>query len=262
LSTLKLLPAVLAALVAVVPAAATAQTASSAGAGAPATTTSPGQTSATIPAARDAGDTFLVSAGGQIDTANAAYVGVQAALPGSVIGRGFALAASGFGGNYSYLSGSLGIIRGTFAGAELDALYELSSQRSWNSIGAGVRDVNTQLTPFDTTNRRRGDVIEFAATAYGGAIRGPYRGDYFASYGTRLQDYTARGDVTHALGSSLRLGLALSFEGDPTYALHEIGPFAGIALGRRSELQISTGASQQTGRGTSGYLRASIYRSL
>jgi len=261
LSTLHLVTALLAA-AAGSPATALAQTAPSAGARAPVPTTSPSQASGTIPVARDAGDTFLLSAGGQIDTANAAYVGIQAALPGSVIGRGFALAGSGFAGNYSYLSGGLGVVRGSFAGAELDALYELSSQRTWNTIGVGVRDVNTQLVPFDTTNRRGGDVVEFAATTYGGGIHGPYRGDYFASYGTRLEDYTARGDVTHALGPTLRLGLALSFEGDPTYSLHEIGPFVGIAMGRHSEIQLSAGASQQSGRGTSGYLRASVYRSL
>ncbi len=77
-----------------------------------------------------------------------------------------------------------------------------------------------------------------------------------------LERYATLAHGPPVIGALLDIIALLFVISQVLYALHEIGPFAGITLGRRSELQISTGASQQTGRGTSGYLRASIYRSL
>ena len=214
-----------------------------------------------IPNAALAEDHLQLSAGGQIDFADYGFVGLTAALPGSAIGRGFAVRASGFGGDYSYNSGSR-TIDGNFNGGEVDAVYGLSGAHYWFDAIGGVRYTDTSLSPFDPGNRRHGRQAEAAFGADGGFTSGPWRVDYYGEYGTRLDEYIARSSLTHTINNRFRGGAEVSFEGDPTYNLQRVGPYVGVRLDSRSEFQLSAGVSHQSGEGEGGYLRVLVYRSF
>ena len=207
------------------------------------------------------GQSFLLSAGGQVDFSKAGYIGATVPLPGSSIGKGFALRGSGFGGDYSYASNG-GTIDGSFWGAQLEGIYQFTRPGMWLDVGAGVRYVDTTLSPFDRSNRRHGSQAEPEFSADGGAVRGPWRTDFYGSYGTRLDDYAVRASLTHAITGRFRAGGEVSFEGDPTYDLQRVGPYIGYSFDRRSEVQMSVGVSHQSGEGEGGFLRIGLYRSF
>ncbi len=207
------------------------------------------------------GQNFLLSAGGQIDFSRSGYVGATVPLPGGVIGRGLALRGSGFGGDYTYDSASRKI-DGSFWGGQLEGVYQLTRPGAWLDLTAGVRYVDTSLTPFDRGNRRHGSQAEPEFSTDGGLVSGPWRTDLYGSYGTRLEDYAVRASLTHNLAPRLRGGAEVSFEGDPTYNLQRVGPYVGYYLDRRSELQLSAGVSHQSGEGEGGFLRVQIYRTF
>lgn len=208
--------------------------------------------------ARAAQNTVTVYAGGQFGFSNYGYLGGTFALPGSSIGNGFAIRTVGFTGGYDYLHSST-LVHAYFSGAEVDALYQFSSKDFWNEFSAGARYADTSLSPYDPTNRRRGSQVEFAAGVDGGTVSGPWRVDWYGSYGTFLEDYAARLSLTHTLAPGVRFGAEGYAEGDPTYDLRQVGPYLGIGLGANAELQFSGGFSWQTGRGSRPYLRASVY---
>ena len=207
------------------------------------------------------GQSLLLSAGGQIDFSRSGYVGATVPLPGGGIGRGLAVRASGFGGDYTYDSSSRRI-DGSFWGGQLEGVYQLTRPGAWLDLAAGVRYVDTSLTPFDRGNRRHGSQAEPEFSTDGGLVRGPWRTDFYGSYGTRLEDYAVRASLTHNLTSRLRGGGEVSFEGDPTYDLQRVGPYVGYYLDRRSELQLSAGVSHQSGQGEGGFLRVQLYRTF
>jgi hypothetical protein len=201
-----------------------------------------------------------ISAGGETDYTNSFFVGSTFALPGAVLGSGPAIRASVFAGGYSYDTGFPSKqINATFVGEELDATYQYSHANLFANFSAGVRDVNTTLSPGDPNNRRAGVVVEPAAILDGVKIAGPWRADWFASYGTRLQDYEGRLGFTHALSTATRAGVETSFDGDPTYDVFRVGPYAGVNLDARSEIQISAGYAHQSARNGSAYLRFGFY---
>ncbi len=201
-----------------------------------------------------------ISAGGETDYTNAFFVGSTWALPGAALGKGPALRASVFAGGYSYDTGLPATqINATFVGEEFDATYQFSHANLYANASVGVRDVNTTLSPGDPNNRRAGVVVEPAAILDGVKIAGPWRADWFASYGTRLQDYEGRLGFTHALSGTTRAGVETSFDGDPTYDVFRVGPYAGVNLDPRTELQISAGYAHQSARNGSAYLRVGFY---
>lgn len=204
-----------------------------------------------------------VFAGGQLDFASFGFVGGTAPLPGATLGHGPAVRVSAFGGSYDYRGGpSNGVVDGSFAGAQVDALYQATGRNWWFDGGVGARYIDTHLSPFDRGNRRHGAQVEAAISADGGGVRGPWRADYYGSYGTRLDDYALRASLTHAITDRLRAGGEVSAEGDPTYDLQRVGPYVGFGLDRWSEVQASAGVSHQSGRDVGGYLRLSVYRSF
>lgn len=207
-------------------------------------------------------DQVSVFAGGQSDYAGVGFIGATLALPGFVIGDGFAVRASAFSGEYDYKSSAEGQVKASLFGGQLEEVYQLSRNNFWSNVGLGVRNVDTGLTPFDQNNRRHGRLAEFVASLDGGKVVGPWRADWYGSYGTHLDDYAARVSFTHTLTATSRLGVEASLEGDPTYGFHRIGPYAGLRLGTRSEVQFSAGFSQESGRNAGSYLRTSIYRSF
>lgn len=221
-------------------------------------------TSALLLASRAvAQDRLQAFAGGQIDFASYGFVGATAPLPGASLGHGLAVRGSAFGGTYDYRGGPAnGRVDATFGGAQLDALYQATGRSWWFDGGVGARYIDTHLSPFDRGNRRHGAQVEAAISADGGGVHGPWRVDYYGSYGTRLDDYAARASLTHAITDRLRAGGEVSVEGDPTYDLQRLGPYVGFGLDHWSELQVSAGVSHQSGRDVGGYLRLSAYRSF
>jgi hypothetical protein len=212
--------------------------------------------------AASASDQALIFSGGGADYAGSGFIGATLALPGSQIGTGLAIRGSAFTGAYDYESSPYGTVRANFSGGEVDALYQISGAKFWSEFAIGARDVDTRLAPFDSTNRRAGIVDELAASFDGGKVAGQWRGDWYGSYGARLADYAARLSVTHALGPIVRLGTESSIEGDPTYHLYRFGPYVGVQLDKRSEVQVSAGVSSESGRNGSGFFRVGVYRRI
>jgi hypothetical protein len=196
----------------------------------------------------------VVFAGGQYDTSGVGYAGATLALPGSQISHGPAVRISGFGGGYQYQDNSQRI-DATFAGAEVDGIYQFSLNDLWLNVGVGARFMNTRLSPASRSNRRRGDQVELVLGLDGGKAAGPWRADWYGAYGSRLDDYQARVSLTHALGAIVRAGAEFSAEGDPTYNTQLIGPYAAFTVGKTSEIQASVGYSQRSFRGSGVYAR-------
>lgn len=214
------------------------------------------------PCAALADDNVAIFAGGQIDFSNYVFAGANIALPGSTIGSGMAVRALVDTGGYDYVSG-LQTIKANFGGGELDFVYQLTNKNFWSDFGAGVNDTYTEFTPNDPTNPLRGDQVEPRLNVDGGALSGPWRADWFGYYGTRLQDYEAMLGGTHSVSSIWRVGLEGYGEGNPSYRLGEVGPYAGLGFGKNSEFQLSTGEAWESGFPHPRlYVRAMIYQRL
>lgn len=214
------------------------------------------------PAWAEANDNVEVFAGGQVDFANYVFAGATVALPGSTIGNGFALRGLVDVGGYDYIRGDLGPIKASFSGAELDGVYQLSLKSFWSDLAVGANDTYTSLSPYDPNNLLRGRQVELRVSLDGGKVAGPWRADWFGYYGTRLDDYQARLGLTHALSRQWRLGAEVDAEGNPNYQLRQVGPYAGLSLGPRSELQFSAGEAWESGFTPRNYLRANFFRSF
>jgi hypothetical protein len=209
-----------------------------------------------------ADDHVGVFAGGQLDFSNYVFIGATAALPGSTLGNGFAIRGLLDTGGYIYQNSKLGTVSANFGGGELDGVYQFTHNTFWSNFGVGLNDTYTGLTPDDLSNRRRGDQFELRVSLDGGNIGGPWRLDWNGYYGTRLNDYAGRIGLTHSLSSLWRLGGEFYAEGDSTYNLRQVGPYAAVKIGPKSELQFSGGASWETGPTPRGYVRALIYQSF
>jgi hypothetical protein len=210
------------------------------------------------PSPSRAQEKVVISGGGDVDNASDGYLGATVAL--SHIGEGLAVRGSGFGGAYDYRGGPANQrIDATFAGAELDLIYQFANDGFWINGGVGGRYVDTTLHPNDPGNRRRGSQGEVALVVDGGDVSGPWRGDWYAGYGTRLDDYQARVSLTHALDAPWRAGLEVGAEGDPTYNEQRVGPLVAYAFSKSGEVQVSGGFSDGSVRGPSGYLRVGFY---
>jgi hypothetical protein len=202
----------------------------------------------------------IISGGGDLDNSSDGYVGATVALPDSQIGQGLAVRGSVFGGTYDYRGGASNQrINARFGGGELDLIYQLTRGGFWLNGGIGGRYVDTTLSPRDPSNRRSGSQGEVALVVDGGYVSGPWRTDWYASYGTRLEDIQGRLSLTHALAGPWRGGLEAEAEGDPTYGEQRVGPIAAFAFSKSSEVQVSGGFSDGTVRGLGGYMRVGFY---
>ncbi len=213
------------------------------------------------PALAAADDNVQAFLGGQADYSAYVYTGATVALPGSAIGKGFGLRGFVVAGGYNYLSGKLGTVRAGFTSQELDAVYMVSRRNFWSDFGVGVNNTNTYLNPYDPNNTLRGDQVEMKVLTDGGTAGGPWRVDWNGYYGTRVHDYLWQLAGTHSVSSKWRLGVDLYGEGNPTYDLHEVGPYAGLALdGEKGELTFSAGQAWQSGFSPRAYVRALVYQ--
>ena len=204
-----------------------------------------------------------IFAGGKLDVADSAYAGASVGLPGSVDGKGWAVRGSVYTGGYDYQSGPT-TIDAEFTGAQAELIYRFGSGPSWGSVGVGYRYVDTDLSPGDPGNRREGGQGEMIVSLDGGHVAGPWRVDWYGSYGFQLDDYDALASLTHTVGSSgrVRAGLEIAADGDSNYSAYHIGPVLGVKVGDQAEFQISTGLSDGDDRGSDGYVRVGFYRSF
>jgi len=207
-----------------------------------------------------ADDNVELFGGGQGDYSNYVFVGATVALPGSRIGNGFAVRALVDTGGYNYINSGLGQIKANFSGAELDGVYQFSGKTFWSDLALGANYTYTNLSPADPSNRRNGRQVEFKVSLDGGDVAGPWRADWTGYYGTRLYDYAARLGFTHTISPKWRLGAEGYTEGDPTYHLNQVGPYAAVQFSERSELQFSAGYSWESGFNSRNYARASFYQ--
>ncbi|WP_312146663.1 cellulose biosynthesis protein BcsS [Brevundimonas sp.] len=204
-----------------------------------------------------------VFAGGKLDVADSAYAGAAVGLPGSIDGKGWAVRGSIYTGGYEYESGST-TIDADFTGGQAELVYRYGSGATWGSVGAGYRYVDTDLSPADPGNRREGGQGEMIVSLDGGHVAGPWRVDWYGSYGFRLDDYDALVSLTHTVGSSgrIRAGLEVAADGDSNYSAYHIGPVVGFKMGEQAEFQISAGLSDGDDRSSDGYVRVGFYRSF
>lgn len=205
---------------------------------------------------------MAVFAGGQLDFSNYVFGGVTVALPGSTIGNGVAVRGLVDAGGYSYVSSDLGTVKANFGGGEIDGVYQITHGSFWADGALGVNDTYTGLSPYDPNNRLRGQQVELRVSLDGGKISGPWRLDWFGYYGPRLSDYEAMVGGTHALSSIWRLGLQVYSEGNPTYSLYQVGPYAALTFGRREEFQLSAGQAWESGLAPRAYVKALLYQRL
>lgn len=204
-----------------------------------------------------------VFAGGKLDVADSAYAGAAVGLPGSIDGKGWAVRGSIYTGGYEYESGST-TIDADFTGGQAELVYRYGSGPTWGSVGVGYRYVDTDLSPADPGNRREGGQGEMIVSLDGGHVAGPWRVDWYGSYGFRLDDYDALVSLTHTVGSSgrIRAGLEVAADGDSNYSAYHIGPVVGFKMGEQAEFQISAGLSDGDDRSSDGYVRVGFYRSF
>ncbi len=204
-----------------------------------------------------------VFAGGKLDVADSAYAGAAIGLPGSNQGRGLALRGAVFTGSYEYDAAGTPI-DADFTGAQIELAWRYSSADTWGSVGVGYRYTDTDLSPPDPGNRRDGGQGEAIVSVDGGHVSGPWRVDWYGSYGFRLDDYDAQASVTHSIGTLklLRVGVEVGADGDSNYSAYRVGPMLGLRLDDRSEIQLSAGYSDGDQRDSQGYVRIGFYRSF
>ena len=204
-----------------------------------------------------------VFAGGKLDVADSAYAGVTIGLPGSVDNKGWAVRGAVYTGGYDYLNGST-TINADFTGGQAELIYRFGSGPTWGSVGVGYRYVDTDLSPGDPGNRRDGGQGEMMVSLDGGHVAGPWRADWYGSYGFQLDDYDAFASLTHTVGASgrVRAGLEVAADGDSNYSAYHVGPIIGVKIDDKSEVQFSAGYSDGDDRGSDGYVRIGFYRSF
>ncbi|MGA8099498.1 MAG: cellulose biosynthesis protein BcsS [Candidatus Cybelea sp.] len=222
---------------------------------------------ALLPAAVLADDNNVeLFAGGQLDFANYVFIGATVSLPrppnNNGTNNGFAIRGSLATGGYDYISGDLGTVKGNFGGGELDGVYQIERKNLFADFSLGVNDTYTNLVPNDPTNKLSGNQVELRLGTDGSSLSGPYRLDWYGYYGPKLEDYAAFIGGTHSLSPSWRLGLEGYSEGNPSYSLYQVGPYAGFAFDKTSEIDFSVGEAWQSGFSPRIYTRAIYLRRI
>jgi hypothetical protein len=204
------------------------------------------------------GVVFAGASGGQD---RSAYLGVGAALPGSRLGAGWAVRLAASTGDYDY-SSSGRKIEAEYSGGEALLVYQWSGAWGYANIAAGPRYTDTDLSPDDPSNDRRGKQWSAGVAVDGAKVMGPWRVSGFASYGLRREEYYTRLDLTRAVGASgMRLGVEVGAEGDPGYDRQRLGAVAAFAPASNWELRVSAGV-RDGDSSTGGYAALGITRTF
>lgn len=203
------------------------------------------------PAAPSAEASGTVFGGVSAGNDRIAYLGVSTPLPGSSVGRGWAVRGIVGAGEYKYVA-AVGRVSGKETRGDLSLLYQVSDANNYFDVGVGGRYVHTHLSPRDPGNRRQGGRWEAVASASGQQSAGPWQASEFASYGFRDHDYFVRGDVTHAIAPALRLGVEAQADGARDYSRRAAGAVLAVSPTPRWEVKLSGGVTDQAHR-SGGY---------
>lgn len=204
-------------------------------------------------------DRGAVFAAGGIDEDDSGDLGAQVALPGSRPGHGWGVRGSVSGGVYSYDRDGRSI-DGRFVGAQIGPIYQWSGGWGYADVGLQARYVDTHLSPTDTQNPRRGGIGDALVSIDGARRWGPWRFTGYGEYGTGVEDYYVRANVTHDLSPRLRAGIETIVQGDPTYDRQRFGPLIAALLTPLDEVQLSGGLSSQSSRSDHAYVSIAYVR--
>lgn len=200
--------------------------------------------------------TGVAFAGGAAGDGLSGYAGVVNSLPGSRLGKGFALRLSASGGSYKYETGGTGI-DGRYASAEAALVYQLSGDWGWANFSGGPRITDVHLSPRDPSNDRQGTRLDVAVQSDGALqIDRSWRLDWLGSLGVRDGTYFSRADIGAlvAPASQTRLGMEAGLQGDPSYRSTNLGLFASTRLAGSLEGRVSAGANDPEHRKTRPYV--------
>lgn len=206
-------------------------------------------------------DRGAVFAGGSFDEDDSGYLGAQFALPGSRPGAGWGVRASVSGGVYGYDRNGRGV-DGRFVGAQIGPVYQWSGGWGYFDLGLQARYVDTHLSPYDVENPRRGGIADALVSLDGARRWGPWRVTGYGEYGTGVEDYYVRANVTHDLTPRLRAGVETILQGDPTYDRQRFGPVIAALVSKVDEVQLSGGLSRQSSRSDHAYVSIAYVRAF
>lgn len=170
-----------------------------------------------------------------------AYLGATFTPPGGRIGQGWGLRTTVSGSQYEYETNGVEI-SGEEVRAEAAILHQWSGAWGYVDVGVGARYVNTELSPQDPGNERGGVQWSPTLSATAQRVAGPWRLEGFASTGLGDEDYFVRGEVTRAVGPTVRLGVEAAMDGDPNYERQRVGAVVSFAPAETWEVQFVAGA--------------------
>ena len=188
------------------------------------------------------------------------YGGVLASLPGATLGRGFALRATGNGGEYDYSAG-VGKVTAHYVGGDLALVYQSSGAWGWGNVSAGPQYTHTSLSPRDPSNKRLGGHWEASLQSDGELYFDAWRVGWYGQGGLSQGSYDGRVHVSRRLGSEMfRLGAEAGVQGDPTYRLEKVGPTLQIQAPNALTVQIGAGVRIQQNIPAQGFVSLGFSR--
>lgn len=197
--------------------------------------------------------------GGSSNTPNG-YGGVLWSLPGAQLGHGLALRATASGGAYDYSTGA-GKVTAHYEGGDVALVYQSSGPWGWANVAGGPQYVNTDLSPVDLGNRRRGGRWEASLQSDGELYLDALRLGWYGQGGLTYGSYDARMHVNYRLGSDrLRLGVEGGVQGDPTYRLEKVGPTLDIQANSGLTIQLGGGVRIQERIPSQGFVSLGFSR--
>jgi hypothetical protein len=188
------------------------------------------------------------------------YGGAVVSLPGAKLGHGFALRATADGGEYEYAAG-VGKVTAHYEGGDLALVYQSSGAWGWANLSGGPQYVNTDLSPVDPGNKRRGGRWEASLQSDGELYFDAWRMGWYGQGGLTQGSYDARVHVNRRLGSDMfRLGVEGGVQGDPTYRLEKVGPTLEIQAPNQLTVAIGGGVRIQEQIPTQGFVSLGFSR--
>lgn len=213
-----------------------------------------------MPSLASAEDKGVVYTGGSAGDGANGYLGGVIAVPGSRLGKGFALRAGVSGGEYRYDTNGQRI-DATYIGGEVAVVYQFSGDWGWANVSAGPRVTDTTLKPDDPGNRARGTQFDVALQT-DGSVGNAWRASWFASLGVDNRAYITQvrfGPLVDGEADT-RLGIEGGIQGDRSYTKKSAGVFASTRLGGKWQGLLSGGVTDQKGRDVKPYVSLGISR--
>lgn len=199
-------------------------------------------------------------AGGTLNDGLSGFAGVVQSLPGSRLGKGWAVRAAVVGGQFRYTN-ALGTIDAQFRGLDLAGIQQFSGDWGWLNVAAGPRVFNLSLSPRDPANARQGTRWDAVLSADGGFELDPnWRLMWLASVGVNDGVYMTRGMLSRRVetASETRLGFETTVQGDPNFQTITLGPYITTRVAKMFDVQLSGGASLQRNRRPLPYMGVNV----